>query len=133
MAEIAATPVFVNSPTKIGTNGQSAHITSATLTPSTRVTRYTDVTGKDRVVGATEVAWQLALSTIQDHAAATGLQRFMLDNIGTVLSCETEVPGGKYAYKIIGSPLPAGGAGGALATGSMTYEAFDVAFTATGA
>ncbi|HWL59292.1 MAG TPA: hypothetical protein VNQ48_00205 [Microbacteriaceae bacterium] len=132
MAEIAAAPVFVKMPVQIGSNGQTAHIRSATLTPSTRVERYTDVGGNDHVVGADTVAWQLALDAIQDHATATGLQRFMLSNIGVELSCTATVPGGSYAFKIIGSPLPAGGTGGSLATGTMTYEAFDVVFTAAG-
>ncbi|HWK26153.1 MAG TPA: hypothetical protein VNS09_06300 [Solirubrobacter sp.] len=131
MAEIAAVPVFVKMPVKIGTNGQSAHIRSATLTPSTRVERYTDVAGVDHLVGADVVSWQLAVDAIQDHATATGLQRFMLANIGVLLTCEAAVSGGTYAFKIIGSPLPAGGAGGTLAAGSMTYEAVDVAFTPT--
>ncbi len=129
MAEITAAPVFVKMPVTIGANGQTAHIRSATLTPSTRVERYTDVGGTDHVVGAETVAWQLSVDAIQDHATANGLQLFMLANIGAVLACTAAVPGGSYALKIIGSPLPVGGAGGTLAAGSMTYEAFDVTFT----
>ena len=130
MAEITAAPVFVNMPVKVGANGQTAHITSATLTPTTRVTRYTDVAGVDHIVG-TAPTWALALATIQDHATANSLQLFMLANVGVALSCEATLTGGKYTFKIIGSPLPAGGAGGTLATGSMTYEASDVVWVPT--
>lgn len=132
MAEITAAPVFVNMTVKIGTNSQTAHVVSATLTPQPRVERYTDVAGKDHLVGGTEVAWQLSIDAIQDHATTNSLQLFMLANIGATLGCEAAVPGGKYAFNIIGSPLPAGGAGGTLARGSMTFEASDVAFTPTG-
>lgn len=129
MAEIAAVPVFVKMPVTIGANGQTAHIRSATLTPTSRVERYTDVGGADHLIGSDVVGWQLAIDAIQDHATATGLQRFMLANIGVELACTAAVPGGDYAFKIIGSPLPVGGAGGTLAAGSMSYEAVDVAFT----
>lgn len=123
MTKIANVAFFPAGSLTFDGDDYTAAVDSCTLTPTTPVTALTDVSGQTTHVAGIPV-WALAVSNVQDTTTNKSLTLKLIEWAGQIKPVTyTPKDGGKsFAVNVVIVPIAIGGAGGAVAKSSGTFQ-----------
>lgn len=123
MTAVPAAPFVVKDAlVQFGTDSYEAAITTAKFTPNVSVQTATAMAPAATYTDQAAPTWTLQLEWLQDWATSGNLGKYLLDNVGEVVTCTFEpiAGGATVTADVVLSPGDIGGTAGSFATGAAT-------------